>query len=115
MVSTVLSLLAVCLLQGALSTHLETCHCEEIEQMVNASVQRAVTDLESRLSTIDTTLRNSSTNERVLQNLVESTMERLLQPIKQQLDYHLPPTTRNRECSKNFKACTLYCWLQFPI
>ena len=98
----VLSLVALSLLQESLCTHLETCHCDQIRQLVNTTVQEAVAGLEERLTlTINSAISNiDTTNTTTLENLESSltnTMEQLLQPIRQQLDYHLPLEESNSE------------------
>ena len=90
-----LPLLVLTLLQGALTTHLETCHCDQISQLVNSTVQEAVTGLENRLNLVIRSAVNNlnSTDDTTLENLenrLSATMERLIKPIQQQLDYHLP-------------------------
>ena len=70
-------------MQAAASTHLETCDCNEIRALVNASIERAIARLENKL------------NEKIADSKSEQNltliMERLLKPIQKQLDYHLPP------------------------
>ena len=90
-----LPLLVLTLLQGTLATHLETCQCDQVRQLVNSTVQEAVTGLEDRLSLLIHSAVNNinTTNNSALENLenrLTGTMERLLTPIQQQLDYHLP-------------------------
>ena len=73
------------------------CTCNEIAELVNTTVQQAAARLEYKLSLmINTAISNiNMTNDDAkfdaLQNDLTSTMERLLKPIKAQLDYHLPP------------------------
>ena len=102
-----LPLLVLTLLQGTLATHLETCQCDQVRQLVNSTVQEAVTGLENRLSLVQEAVTglenrlslvihsavNNTTDNSALENLenrLTGTMERLLTPIQQQLDYHLP-------------------------
>ena len=90
-----LPLLVLTLLQGTLATHLETCQCDQVRQLVNSTVQEAVTGLEDRLSLlIHSAVNNINTTDNSalenLENRLTGTMERLLTPIQQQLDYHLP-------------------------
>ena len=88
------SLLVLTLLPGTLATHLETCHCDKIKQLVNSTVQDAVTGLENRLSLlIHAAVNNVSTTG--LEDHLTATVERLLKPIQQQLDYHLPLEQEN--------------------
>ena len=89
-----LPLLVLTLLQGTLATHLETCQCDQVRQLVNSTVQEAVTGLEDRLSLLIHSAVNNinTTDNSALENLesrLTGTMERLLTPIQQQLDYHL--------------------------
>ena len=56
-----LPLLVLTLLQGTLATHLETCQCDQVRQLVNSTVQEAVTGLENRLNL----LTNSTVQEAV--------------------------------------------------
>ena len=91
-----LPLLVLTLLHGTLATHLETCQCDQVRQLVNSTVQEAVTGLENRLSLlIHSAVNNINTTDNSalenLENRLTGTMERLLTPIQQQLDYHLPP------------------------
>ena len=68
-------------LQQAACTHLETCECHEIKALVNATIEQAINRLEEKfndeISKIDNTV-------------LTSTIEKLLEPIQKQLDYHLP-------------------------
>ena len=73
-------LLVLLFLEEAASTHLETCECHEIRSLVNASIEQAIARLENKM-----------TLEIIESNMI-STMERLLKPIQQQLNYHLPPS-----------------------
>jgi hypothetical protein len=67
------------LLQQAACTHLETCECDEIRALVNATVEEAISRLENKFSV---QISNSD---------LTATVEKLLKPIQRQLDYHLPP------------------------
>ncbi len=91
-----LSLLVLSLVHEGTSTHLETCECHEIWEVINATVQQAAAHLEYKLSlVINSAIDNiNTTDDGALQDLessLTSTMERLLKPIQTQLDYHLPP------------------------
>ena len=92
-----LSVLGFTLVQEGASTHLETCSCNEIAELVNTTVQQATAKLEYKLSLmINTAISNINiTNDDAkfdaLLSDLTSTMERLLKPIKTQLNYHLPP------------------------
>ena len=91
-----LCLLALSLVREGTSTHLETCECHEIRELVNASVQQAAARLEDNFGTmIDTAISNiNTTDETALSNLesrLTSTVQGLIKPIQTQLDYHLPP------------------------
>ena len=91
-----LCLLALQLVQEGACTHLETCECHEIRELVNATVQQAAANLEYKLSImIETAISKIDTiDEAALSSLESSliaTMERLVKPIQTQLDYHLPP------------------------
>ena len=72
-------LLVLLFLEEAASAHLETCECHEIKSIVNASIEHAIARLKDKM-----TLEINETH-------LISTMERLLKPIQQQLNYHLPP------------------------
>ena len=74
-----LTILELLLVQQAACTHLETCECDEIRAMVNATVEEAISRLENKLSV---QISNSD---------LTATVEKLLKPIQRQLDYHLPP------------------------
>ena len=65
------ALLALILVQETLCTHLETCECHEIRELVNTTVQRAVAGLEKRLSlVIDSAVSNiNTTDTATLENL----------------------------------------------
>ena len=91
-----LCLLALSLVWEGTSTHLETCECHEIREMVNASVQQAVARLEGSFGImIDTAISNINTTDDTalsdLESRLTSTIQGLLKPIQTQLDYHLPP------------------------
>ena len=80
-------ILALLLVQQAACTHLETCECDEIRAIVNATVEEAISRLENKLSV---QISNSD---------LTATFEKLLKPIQRQLDYHLPlpPPTSPQE------------------
>ncbi len=82
-----LSLMSLTLLHEAVSTHLQTCECHEIRDLVNITVQEAVAGLEDRLTIL---LNINTTDRSTLETRLTTTMKQLLKPIKQQLDYHLP-------------------------
>ena len=82
-----LSLLGFTLVQEGAFTHLETCTCNEIAELVNTTVQQATAKLEYKLSL----MINAALSNINITNDWTSSMERLLKPIKTQLDYHLPP------------------------
>ena len=82
-----LSLLGFTLVQEGASTHLETCTCDEIAELVNTTVQQATARLEYKLSL----MINAAISNINIKNDWTSTLERLLKPIRTQLDYHLPP------------------------
>ena len=91
--TTVLTLL---LLQQASCTHLETCECDEIRALVNATVEEAISRIENKLSV---QISNSE---------VTATFEKLLKPIQRQLNYHLPPPPPPQEVfteSNPAKSC----------
>ena len=76
-------------LAGA-STHLETCECEEIQKLVNTTVQKAVAGLEEKMDSISSAMSQFNVTARNISGITEA-MKQLLQPIQQQLNYHLPP------------------------
>ena len=85
-------------LHQAACTHLETCECDEIRALVNATVEEAISRLENKFSI---QISNSE---------LTTTFEKLLKPIQRQLDYHLPlpPTPRVQEVfneSNSAKSC----------
>ena len=89
-------LLALSLVREGTSTHLETCECHEIRELVNASVQQAVARLEDSFGImIDTAISNVNTTDKTalsdLESRLTSTIQGLLKPIQTQLNYHLPP------------------------
>ena len=89
-------LVALQLVQEGACTHLETCECHEIRELVSATVQQAAANLQYKLSImIETAISKiDTTDEAALSSLESSliaTMERLVKPIQAQLDYHLPP------------------------
>ena len=93
-ISAVLTLLV---LQQAVCTHLETCECHEIKALVNATVEQAITRLESKFNDEITRLENNF-NDQISKlnnksNEYAVTIEKLLKPIQIQLNYHLPPPT----------------------
>ena len=75
------TVVVILLLQLAACTHLETCECDEIRALVNATVEEAISRLESKFS---------SQISNVNQSELTTTFEKLLKPIQKQLDYHLP-------------------------
>ena len=76
------------LVQQCLSTHLETCECEEIQKL--ATVQEAVAGLEEKMDSISSAVSQFNATARNFSGITEA-MKQLLKPIQQQLDYHLPP------------------------
>ena len=76
--------LTLFLLQQVACTHLETCECGEIRALVNATVEEAISRLESKFN-----VQISNQSE------LTATFKELLKPIQRQLDYHLllPPTS----------------------
>ena len=123
-----LPLLVLTLLQGTLATHLETCQCDQVRQLVNSTVQEVVTGLEDRLSLlIHSAVNNINTTDNSalgnLENRLTGTMERLLTPIQQQLDYHLPqprqpenspdhPATSRQDAFEKYRnAPSGYYWI----
>ena len=94
------TVVALLLLQQAACTHLETCECDEIRAMVNATVEEAISRLESKL---DFQIANVNQSE------LTATFEKLLKPIQKQLDYHLPlPPSTTQEVfneSNPAKSC----------
>ena len=106
-----LSLLGFTLVPEGASTHLETCTCNEIAELVNTTVQQAAARLEYKLSLmINTAISNINMTEDdakfdALQNDLTSTMESLLKPIKAQLDYHLPPPPTGSSEDDPAKSC----------
>ena len=72
--------LTLLFLQQAACTHLETCECDEIRALVNATVEEAISRLENKFS-----VQVSNYSE------LTATFKKLLKPIQQQLNYHLPP------------------------
>ena len=119
-----LPLLVLTLLQGTLATHLETCQCDQVRQLVNSTVQEAVTGLEDRLSLlIHSAVNNINTTDNSalenLENRLTGTMERLLTPIQQQIDYHLSrpsgpddPATSCKDLLEEYpRAPSGYYWI----
>ncbi len=96
------SLLSLTLLHEAVSTHLQTCECHEIRDLVNITVQEAVAGLEDRLTRL---LNINTTDSSTLETRLTTTMKQLLKPIKQQLDYHLPPPTQLGTKDKPANSC----------
>ena len=76
-----LSLLALQLVQEGACTHLETCECHEIRELVSTTVQQEI----SKINLTDEAALS------ILESSLIATMERLVKPIQAQLDYHLPP------------------------
>ena len=75
------AVLTLFLLQQAACTHMETCECHEIKALVNATVERAINRLEEKFNDEVSKINNT---------VLTSTIEKLLEPIQKQLDYHLP-------------------------
>ena len=84
----VLSLLVLSLSREGASTHLETCDCHEIKDIVNATVQDAIAGLEDKLNIL--IAKNSEKTSTELESTLSATIKSALRPIKAQLDYHLP-------------------------
>ena len=84
----VLSLLVLSLPREGASTHLETCDCHEIKDIVNATVQEAIAGLEDKLNTL--MAKNSEKTSTELESTLSATIKSALRLIKLQLDYHLP-------------------------
>ena len=120
-----LCLLALSLVQEGTSTHLETCECHEIRELVNASVQQAVARLEYKLGIMIDTAISNTTDEAALSNLesrLTSAIQGLLKPIRNQLDYHLPqppppgktaddPATSCKDLYATYYASSGYYWI----
>ena len=83
-----LSLLVLSLPREGASTHLETCDCHEIKDIVNATVQEAIAGLEDKLNTL--IAKNSEKTSTELESTLSATIKSALRPIKAQLNYHLP-------------------------
>ena len=108
------SLLGFSLVQEGVCTHLETCNCNEIAELVNTTVQQVAASLEYKLSLMvnntvqqaaanlerklslkvsSTTTNINTTNDEnfeVLKKDLTSVIKEFLIPIRTQLDYHLP-------------------------
>ncbi len=115
-----LSLMSLTLLHEAVSNHLQTCECHEIKDLVNITVQEAVAGLEDRLTRL---LNINTTDRSTLETRLTTTMKQLIDPIKQQLDYHLPPLsqlgTKDKPANSckhvyetNSKASSGYYWIK---
>ncbi len=96
------SLLSLTLLHEAVSTHLQTCECHEIRDLVNITVQEAVAGLEDRLTRL---LNINTTDRSILETRLTTTMKHLIDPIKQQLNYHLPPPSQLGNKDKPANSC----------
>ena len=73
------AVLTLLFLQQTACTHLEICECDEIRALVNATVEEAISRLENKFN-----VKVSNYSE------LTATFEKLLKPIQQQLNYHLP-------------------------
>ncbi len=96
------SLLSLILIHEAVSTHLQTCECHEVRDLVNITVQEAVAGLEDRLSKL---LNTNTTDSSTLETRLTTTMKQLIDPIKQQLDYHLPLPSQLGTKEKPANSC----------
>ena len=123
-----ISLVSLFFLQEAASTHLETCDCNEIRALVNASIEQAIARLENKFTQeIKLAIaKNSNKTETATYTLLEkgllnmkeqlfdiehnltSTMERLAKPIQVQLNYHLPPPPDGSEDNPAESCKALY-------
>ena len=139
--AVLLSLLGLSLLPEALlGTHLQTCECHQIREMVNTTVDKAVASLEDRLSQVNSSVSrteaglmnklsqvNSSVSQAVagveqnmellissinvtnnealekLENRLTATVQALIQPIQDQLNYHLPPPNSQKHPATSCK------------
>ena len=91
-----LCLLSLQLVQEGACTHLETCECHEIRELVNATVQQAAANLEYKLSImIETAISKIDTTDEaalsILVRILIAIMKRLVKLIQALLDHHLPP------------------------
>ena len=75
------AVLTMLFLHQAACTHLETSKCREIKALVNATIEQAITRLEEKFNDEISKINNT---------VLTSTIEKLLEPIQKQLDYHLP-------------------------
>ena len=102
-------LLVLSLVREGTSTHLETCECHEIRELVNASVQHAVARLEDSFGImIDTAISNINTTDETasdLESRLTSTIQGLLKPIQNQLNYHLPPPPSGETADDPATSC----------
>ena len=95
-------------IQEAVCTHLETCDCHEIRSLINASLEQAIARLENKFTleiqlAVDNVNKTGhpadlerefkATKEKIdnLELNLTSTIKSVLQPIQEQLNYHLPP------------------------
>ena len=116
----IIYLLALLFVEEATSTHLETCNCNEIRSIVNESIEQAVAKLENKLIVeINSAVTNKTHQD--MESSLTSTMERLLKPIQDQLNYHLqwPPNSEEypaKSCkdlySKDPDADSGYYWIK---
>ena len=73
--------------------HEEICSCSEIRSIVNIneSIEQAVAKLENKLLLqLNSAITNQTLCLQDMESSLTSTMERLLKPIQEQLNYHLP-------------------------
>ena len=97
------SLLVLTLLQEAFSTHLETCECNQIRNLVDTTVKKAMSQLEDRLlEHFNLTLENQVN---IFEDRLDTTMKKFLKPIKEQLDFHLPSPSMLGTKEHPVKSC----------
>ena len=118
-----LSLFSLMVLKEVSCTHLETCECHEIKEIVNAAIEQAMVRLESNLtleinravtrinvtdnsvlSLLEQGVNSTMTKLGDLEDSLKDTIVQLIHPIQVQLDYHLPQPQPAESCKEIYKS-----------
>jgi hypothetical protein len=114
-----LPLLSLVIVKEISCTHLETCECHEIKEIVNAAIEQAIVGLESNLtikinkavtrinvtdstslSRLEQNVNSTMTKLDDMEDSLKGTIEQLIHPIQLQLDYHLPQPQPADSCKE---------------
>lgn len=117
-------LLSLFSLKDVSCTHLETCECHEIKDIVNTAIEQAMVQLElnmtleikkavtrminvtdnAALSRLEQSVNSTMTKLGDLEDSLKDTIVQLIHPIQLQLDYHLPQPQPAESCKEIFES-----------